>query len=142
MPNLSNILKTEITRLARKESKALVEPLRKIQANQRREIAELKRQVAELRKSGRRATTPERSVADSKSTIQNTEVRFSAKGLKSLRAKLGVSATQLGKLAGASGQSVYNWEAGKTMPRASQRSKLAELRGIGKREATPRLEEM
>ena len=142
MPNFSTVLKNEITRLARKEAKALTEPLRKIQANQRREIAKLKRELAELRKGGRWATSPKSSALDSKSTTKSTKVRFSSKGLKSLRAKLGVSATQLGKLAGASGQSVYKWEAGKTMPRPSQRLKLAELRGIGTREALRRLEEV
>ena len=118
----------------------MIEPLRKIQANQRREISELKRKLAELRKAGHRGLRAERSVTDSKLVAEASKGRFSAKGLKALRAKLGVSATQMGKLVGTSGQSVYNWEAAKSVPRESQRAKLAELRGIGKREAMRRLE--
>lgn len=43
-------------------------------------------------------------------------LRFSAKGLASEHVRLGLSAGDCGLLLGASGQSVYNWEAGKTRP--------------------------
>jgi len=36
---------------------------------------------------------------------------------------------------GASGQSIYNWEAGKARPRAQHLSALAALRTLGKKEA-------
>ena len=71
---------------------------------------------------------------------ETANTRFSVKGLKSLRARLELSAADFGRLAGASGQSVYNWEAGKTVPAATQRATLASLRGLGKREAAKRLE--
>ncbi len=61
---------------------------------------------------------------------------------ESLRARLGLSAAEFGRLIGASGQSVYNWETGKAVPRASQRAALAAIRGMGKREAGKRLAEM
>ena len=48
--------------------------------------------------------------------------RFSAKGLKSLRAKLGLSAADFGQLVGASAQSIYKWESGNAVPRASQQA--------------------
>jgi DNA-binding transcriptional regulator YiaG len=50
-----------------------------------------------------------------------------------------VSAAEFGQLVGASGQSVYNWESGKAVPRASQMAALANVRGLGKREAQARL---
>ncbi len=40
MPNLASMLKTEITRLARKEIKVAVDPVRKANAGHRKEIAE------------------------------------------------------------------------------------------------------
>ena len=40
MPNIATVLKQEISRLARKEAKAHVEPLRKVTAQYRRDIAE------------------------------------------------------------------------------------------------------
>lgn len=56
-----------------------------------------------------------------------------------MRKKLGLSAADFGKLAGASAQSIYSWEAGKTVPRKSQQATIAGLRGMGKKEAKARL---
>jgi DNA-binding transcriptional regulator YiaG len=139
MPNFSSVLKVEITRLARKEIKNAVEPLRKANAAHRREIAELKRQLASLRRELTASKKPIRKIVDS---TEATTRRFSAEGLKSLRKRLGMSAADIALLVGASGQSVYNWEAGKAAPRAAHRTALASLRGIGKREALKRLEAM
>ncbi len=138
MPNLSTILKGEITRLARKEIKAACEPIRKANAGYRKEIAELKRHVALLDRDLKAASKPDKAqTMDGEASSGNT--RFSAKGLKSLRAKLGLSAADFGLLIGASGQSIYNWETGKSVPRAAQQAALASVRGLGKREAAKRL---
>lgn len=137
MANIGSLLKTEITRLARKEVKVQTDALRKSGASYRRDIAALKRQVTDL----------QRQLAASARTTKRTQypeptnARFSAKGLKSHRAKLGLSAGDYGRLAGVSGQSVYGWETGKTVPRQSQIAALAALRGLGKREALARLEQ-
>ncbi len=137
MPNLSSVIKSEITRLARKEIKTAIEPLRKTSAGYRREIAELKRSVASLR---RELKAPARPARAQKSVAgQTRKVRFSPKGLKTLRVRLGLSAADFGRLIGASGQSVYNWESGKAVPRTSQQTAIAAVRGLGKREAARRL---
>lgn len=141
MPNLNSVLKSEITRLARKEIRGAIDPLRKANAGYRREIAELKRQVASLQrdlKASSKASKHRVEVGDG--STGNT--RFVPKGLKSLRARLGLSASDFGRLVGASGQSVYNWEAGKTVPREAHQAALAAVRGLGKREAASRLERM
>ena len=62
-------------------------------------------------------------------------LRFSAKGLASQRRRLGLSADACGLLLGASGQSVYNWEAGKARPRASHLVAIVALRGLSKTQA-------
>ena len=94
----------------------------------------LKRQVAEVEKRAkqgiRSAKAPLKPAADG-----NSAARFSAKGLKTLRAKLGLSAADFGRLAGVSGQSVYNWEAGKAKPQRAQLAALHPLRSMGKRSA-------
>ncbi|HZX80015.1 MAG TPA: helix-turn-helix domain-containing protein [Lysobacter sp.] len=139
MSNFNSVLKGEIARVARKEIKTVADPLRKANANYRREIAELKRQVLALQKELRSLSkVPRASAPVEANTKANT--RFGAKGLKSLRARLGLSAADFGRLVGASGQSIYNWEAGKTVPRASQQAVLASVRGLGKREAAKQLE--
>jgi len=138
MPNIGTVMKGEISRLARKEVRAEVESLRKASAAYRSDIAALKRQVAELEKQLKRAAK-----ASSPAPVKEepkARVRFSASGLKSLRAKLGLSAADMGKLAGVSGQSIYHWEQGKSVPRQAQVLKLAALRGLGKKQANAQLE--
>lgn len=141
MTSLGSVLKNEITRLARKEVRAQVEPLKKANSSYRREIAELKRQVALL---ARQATAARKAIAKvpQAKVAEPAAARFVAKGLRSLRARLGLSAADFGKLAGVSGQSIYNWERGKAVPRKSQLTVLAGLRALGKREAQARLAEL
>lgn len=138
MPSLSTILKAEITRLARKEIRAAVEPMRKANTNHRREIGELKRLVALLQRDLKAASKPGKPQSEIGEAWSGS-TRFSAKGLRSLRAKLGLSAAEFGLLISVSGQSIYKWETGKAVPRASQQAALASIRGIGKREAARRL---
>ena len=140
MTSLGSVLKNEITRLARKEVRAQIDPLKKANSTYRREIAELKRQIALLERQAKVA-----SKVSSKRPQENPEppaARFVAKGLRSLRARLGLSAANFGKLAGVSGQSIYNWESGKAVPRNPQLAVLAGLRTLGKREAQARLAEL
>lgn len=141
MANLGTVLKAEISRLARKEVRAEVEALRKASSTYRREIAELKRQVVQLERKLRQTakSAPASASTQATATDEANRFRFSAKGLRSLRTKLGLSAADFGKLAGVSGQSIYHWEQGKSVPRKSQLPKLAGLRGLGKREALQRL---
>lgn len=138
MANLGAVLKAEISRLARKEVRAEVESLRKSSVAYRREIAELKRQVAQLQRNLKQ--TARAIPAAPAKEEQGSRIRFSAKGLRSLRARLGFSAADFGALAGVSGQTIYHWEQGKALPRQAQLPKLASLRGLGKREARERLE--
>jgi DNA-binding transcriptional regulator YiaG len=137
MANLSSVLKSEITRLARKEIKGAVDPLRKANAAHRREIAELKRKVASLQRELKVSGKSIRQKNQDGGPTRN--VRFAPKGLKTLRTRLGLSAVDFGQLVGASGQSIYNWESGKAIPRTSQQAALAAVRGLGKREAANRL---
>ena len=141
MPNLNSVLKSEISRLARKEIKGAIDPLRKANTGYRREIAELKRQVASLQRDLKASSKAPRGRVE-RVEESTGSTRFVPKGLKSLRARLGLSASDFGLLIGASGQSVYNWEAGKTVPRGVQQAALAAVRGLGKREAASRLEAM
>ncbi len=144
MPNVSSVLKDEITRVARKAVKSELDALRRANAGYRKDIAALKRIVSDLQR-GQKASLrtgkakPVADVGDHETEPTGKRSRFSAKGLKTLRAKLGLSAAEMGQLAGTSGQSIYNWEQGKNVPRAKQADALAALRGIGKREAAARL---
>ncbi len=139
MASFGTMLKSEITRLSRKEVRAQVDPLKKSSATHRRDIAELKRQVTVLQ---RQITGLSRAQKNTPEPTETRPMRFVAKGLRSLRTRLGVSAAEFGQLVGASGQSIYNWESGKAVPRATQMAALSQVRGLGKREAQARLLEV
>jgi len=136
MPNIASILKSEISRVARKEVRSETQGLKKSVGAYRVEIAALKRRAQaleqELRRLGKSVPKTAPLAADAQSSSKQ---RFSAKGLVSQRKRLGLSADDIGLLVGASGQSIYNWEAGKARPRAQHLSALAALRTLGKKEA-------
>jgi DNA-binding transcriptional regulator YiaG len=141
MPNIGTLLKDEISRLCRREIRKEVTSVKKASANYRRDIAALKRQLSALQ---RKAAFHEKraNVAGSNkpATLPDRPVRFVAKGLRSLRSRLGLSAPQLALLLGVSEQSVYNWETKKANPRKEQLAAIIALRGIGKRDAQQRLD--
>jgi DNA-binding XRE family transcriptional regulator len=140
VPNIAVLLKEEITRLARKETRQQLETLKKASAQYRSDIASLKREVARLTQQGLRLN---RTVARSSDAPADGSppraFRFVAKGLRAHRSRLGLSATKYALLAGVSPQAIYNWESGTSRPRASQLATIANLRRMGKREATERL---
>jgi DNA-binding transcriptional regulator YiaG len=143
MPNIASVLKDEILRLARKEARRETTALKKSSAQYRRDIAELKRRIAELQ----RKVAPLEKQAIQNAPAQPAEinaerVRFSAKGLRSQRQRLGLSAANCGKLIGVTGQSIYSWEQETSRPRQQQVARIASLRSLGKREALARLEQL
>lgn len=142
MSNLQSILSDAIRRVSRREIRSQTKTVRKLTAQYRRDIAALKREVVRLRKTvGFLESQEKRRVSSQPAAPAPTEgKRFRADGLRSHRAKLGLSAADYGRLVGAAGLSIYHWESGKARPRAAQIAKLVAVRGIGKREALKRLE--
>jgi DNA-binding XRE family transcriptional regulator len=141
MPNIGAMLKQEITRLARREVRVQVQATKKASTQYRRHIAALRRQVTALERQ--LALVRRRGAVSAPPTTGESpqKIRFVAKGLKSQRARLGLSAADFGRLVGVSAQSIYNWEQGHATPRAGQLAILAARRGIGKREALKLLEQ-
>jgi DNA-binding transcriptional regulator YiaG len=143
VPNLGSVLKDEITRLARRALRGEIDAVKKASSQHRKQIAALKRQVQQLERQNtalvRRAASARPAQA---TTPAQRPPRFVAKGLRSHRSRLGLSAEAFAKLAGVTAQTIYNWERGEAHPRAEQLARLVALRGIGKREAGKRLEAM
>lgn len=140
MPNIAVILKEEISRLARKETRKQTDVLRKTSAQHRKEIAELKRRISDLQRTVN--AIEKQAQKESASIPPSTgkqRVRFSAKGLRSHRKRLGLSAGDYGKLIGVTGQTVYKWENETTRPRTQQVEALAAVRSMGKKEVQVRL---
>jgi DNA-binding transcriptional regulator YiaG len=140
MPNIASVLKSEISRVARKEVRGETLGLKGAVVACRAAIAALKRRVETLEKELRRLSKASaKAVPVAAKNVSSKPLRFSAKGLASQLRRLALSAEDCGRLVDASGQSVYNWESGKARPRAAHLPAIAALRSLGKREAAARL---
>lgn len=142
MTNLASALKSEITRLARKESRSETAPVKKASNAHRSEIAALKRRLLALEQQVRQLArqAPQAKPSRESSDDAARPTRFRVQGLVALRKRLGLSAEDFGRLVGASGQSVYNWEHGVARPRAAALQRIISLRRVGKREVAEYLE--
>jgi len=143
MPNIAAVLKEEISRLARREIRRQMHSLRRASAQYRKDIAEMKRRVSDLQ---RKVTPLEKqainTVSPQAAQIDAERVRFTAKGLRSQRERLKLSAADYGKLIGVTDQTIYNWEHETARPRKQQLALIASLRQIGKKQALARLEQL
>jgi len=144
MPNLASVLKDEISRLARKEVRSQTEKMKKASSLHRRDIAAMKRQITQLERQvallgGKVLGAPPAPAAKEEN---DSNLRFTAKGLRSQRKRLGLSAADYALLVGVTPQSIYNWERESSRPRKGQIATLAALRGIGKKEALARIEQI
>jgi DNA-binding XRE family transcriptional regulator len=138
MANVEGLIKAEITRLSKKVAKQHFSPLHATIQSQRRELSQLRSRLAELERTLKSVGREKKVKVE---PTDETKLRFRAEGFRKHRERLGISAEDAGKLLGVSGQTVYNWEHGKAMPRKSQLPAIATLRGLGKREAQRKLEE-
>jgi len=144
MATIAKLMNKEIRRLAKSEARALVAGIKKDTVRLKKDNAELKRRVAELERENRRLARAEerRRKEDTQAPPEKVQkARFSSKGIRSLRKKLGLSQDQFAKLVGVSSVSIYNWESkgGALKLRASTAAKLLAVRGIGSKEARDRL---
>ena len=144
MYNVMKELKAEIARLARKEVKAELLPVKRVVIAQRGLIAGLRRQIDAMQKelNGLKKAVP----APDKAVLAKTESagRFwiTGKGVKALRKRLGLTQALFGKLVGVSVVTVVKWEAhkGKTPIRLKAAiARLQAIRKMGKKQATEAL---
>ena len=143
MPNVASVLKSEISRVARKEVRGETVALKKAVSAYRTEIAALKRRAQSLEQALKRLSKVHMTAPKTDAVAEEPgRFRFIAKSLASQRRRLGLSSVQCGLLLGASDQSVHNWEHGKTRPLARHMPAIAALRGMSKQEATARLESL
>ena len=138
MSNVMKELKSEISRLARKEAKSIVAPVKKASATYRGLIAALRKQVATLQKE---VAALRKAVPSPEKAIQakaEPEGRFwiTGKGVKTLRKRLGLTQALFSKLVGVTPNAVVLWERkkGKVGLRKATAGRLQEIRGKGKRE--------
>lgn len=101
--------KSEISRLAKKSVRAQLQPLQSTTVSHRQQLSALKTQVAELEREVSRLRRLMQKKSPSR-PAKGTKIRFVAKGLRSLRDRLGLSAEVFARLLNVSGQTIYNWD--------------------------------
>lgn len=134
MPNFAGALKGEIQRLARKEVRANVTPLKKLVAGLRRRVAQQRRLIADLERDLRRGVRSSRKAGANADDDQKSQIRFSPAWVKQHRKKLGMSRRVYARLIGVSAQSIFGWETGRTRPRRGALETWRRIRGMGVRE--------
>lgn len=139
MSNFASVFKDQVTRIARQQARKEVAKLKKASAQHRRDLAALKRTIANLQKQIKSAGSQKQAHAAEIKPEALENVRFSARSVKAQRQKLGLSAKDFGKLVGVTALAIYNWEQGKSRPRDHHLANFIAIRGIGRREAYQRL---
>jgi DNA-binding transcriptional regulator YiaG len=135
VPNFAGALKGEIQRLARKEVRANVAPLKKLVAGLRRRVAQQRRLIADLERDIRHGVKNTRAaVASASEDNEKSQIRFSPAWVKQHRKKLGMSRRVYARLIGVSAQSIFGWETGRTRPRRGALESWRRIRGMGVRE--------
>jgi DNA-binding transcriptional regulator YiaG len=142
MPNIAAVLKQEIARVARRETRSQIDRLKKITAQQRRGIAGLKRDIAALERQVSVLAGSVGKSAPPESDGSGQKVRFSPKGIRAFRNRLGLSAGEFARLMDVSSQSIYNWERKLARPREAQLKAWLELRATPKKDLLTRLESL
>ena len=139
MSTFATQLKSEIGRIAKKETRAETAALKKSNALFRSDIAALKRRLSELESLAKKLhkQIPQAHALEAGNPTES--LRFRVEGFAALRKKLGLTANEMGALIGVSGQSIYKWEQGKAKPRASQLKAISAVRKMGKREVQKKL---
>ena len=143
MANVMKALKEEISRIARSETKAALAPIKSVNASQRKYIADLRRQVADLEKDNKVMARQIEKLCEAipKPDPEEDTSRswITSSGIRSMRTRLKLSQKAFAELAGVSLPTVSNWESTKNTGKLSIRrkevfSRLMEIKTMGIRE--------
>ena len=137
--NVMSVLKAEISRLAKKEAKREVAPVKKANAGYRGLIAGLRKRIDSLEKelAGVKRSAPKAEKVLASKTEPQGRFWITGKGVRKLRKRLGQTQAKFGKLIGVSVPTVVNWEGvdGKVeIRKKATMARLQQIKGMGKKE--------
>ena len=143
MGKFEGIIKSEIVRLAKREIRKTLVPLRRdvrlLQGavfQTRKAVVVLERLAAQQQKElGKRKIPLEATAEEVKKS------RFSPRLIRSLRKGLGISQKELAILSGVTVGAVHMWESGKFRPKDEKKSLMVALRKLGRRDVRKLLEQ-
>ena len=146
MPNIAKILKDEIARIAKHESKVAVSKPKKTSIANTKTLVAIKRRLIQIEKSLNVIQKAMQSCSSQAPVEPEGKKEWlSGRGIKALRRKMRVSQAQFAKLIGMNPIAVVRWEKqrGKLVFKKSDTlGKILALRGVGVRGAQERLKGM
>jgi DNA-binding transcriptional regulator YiaG len=147
MPRLADVLRAEIIRISRRESRIATAGIREAKIKLTKTVADLKKKIAKLQAENKWLVAAEKKRLAQKPQIApeaSKKARLTSRGIRRLRKKLALSQAELAKLLGASTQTVHMWETKKAPLRLRENTLAAVLsaRELGAREAKRRIAEM
>lgn len=147
MPNIAQVLKQEIARLAAKEVRSAVAPLRRDKVALKKLVRDLRRRVESL--EGDAAILKAEQERSKRLVIgalpaEELAIRITAKGMRSLRRRLRLTQAEFAKLVGVSTPTVWQWEkkTGALQVRDETRKAIFGVRDLGARGARRRLDDL
>jgi len=144
VPDVANVLKEEISRIARKEIRARVDPLKKQVIELRRRLRAAEATLLQLQKTtNKTANTVSRQSGAIVPDVEETrQIRISANAVKKLRTRLRLTQAQMAQLVDVSTNTVVRWEQGTSSPRGGSRAVIASMRSMGIKQVKKQLEKM
>ena len=139
MPNLSQILKEEMGRLAKREINRQVGPLQGQLVELRRTARDQRRRIEQLEKELARKVDKSRAIVP---VSEDDDVRVHRGSVRKHRDRLGISQREMALLLDVSPLTVSNWETEKTSPSGKNKLAFAELRTRGVRDVREWLERL
>ena len=144
MPDVAIVLKEEISRIARKEIRARVDPLKKQVVDLRRRLRAAEATLLQLQKTtNKTANTVSRQSGAIVPDVEETrQIRISPNSVKKLRTRLRLTQAQMAQLVDVSTNTVVRWEQGTSSPRGGSRAVIASMRSMGIKQVKKQLEKM
>lgn len=145
MPNIASVLKQEITRLAAKEVRIAVNPLRKEKVALKKAVRDLRARVDQLEQEAQLLKAEQdrsKKLVIGALPAKELAIRITAKGMRSMRKKLRLTQAEFASLLGVSTPAVSQWEkkTGALKVRDETKKAIFGVRDLGAREARRRLD--
>jgi DNA-binding transcriptional regulator YiaG len=143
MGKMEKTLREEIQRLARREIRRELAPLKADLKKLKQNNRQLKKKVKPLAKevAKRKEAKAEQLSELSAPAKEVKAARITSGWIKNLRKKLGVSQGDLALLMNISASAVQSWEQGRSLPQGQNRVSLVALRKLGRRDVKKMLKE-
>jgi DNA-binding transcriptional regulator YiaG len=143
MGKLEGMMKSEIVRLAKRETRKVCLPLgrdvrtlKSVVSQLRRSVSTLEKLAAQQQKELRKGKPPLEAPPD-----EVRKSRFSPRLIRNLRKRLRITQKEMATLAGVTVGAIYQWEQGIFEPRGKKKGVLVALRKLGRRDVKKLLEE-